>query len=111
MKCACCINGNNSRLLYSKKECELQVIFYYKLPTEIIRIIGEYLYQPHYIKIKYKKKVRNPDWKRNMSEIVNYVGPYDYEYIDEFIMEDMELYNCSTCFFYNIIEFKKKMTI
>ena len=47
MKCACCINENNSRLLYSKKECELQVIFYYKLPTEIIRIIGEYLYQPH----------------------------------------------------------------
>ena len=108
MECICCINANNSRLLYSKKECDLQVIFYHKLPTEMIRTIGEYLYQPHYIKIKYRKRIRNPEWNQYISEIVNYNGPYDYEDIDEFIMEDRELYNCSSCFIFNFIEFKKE---
>ena len=52
-----CNNKNNSRILYSKEECELQVIFYYYLPTEMIRTVAEYLYQPHIIKIKYKKRM------------------------------------------------------
>lgn len=94
LTCVCCNRNKNiiSRILYSKEECELQVIFYYKLPTEMIRTIGEYLYQPELIKIKYK--IKRP--------------PADFDEIDYFIMEDKDVYNCSSCFLYNFIKYKQK---
>ena len=83
-----CNNKNNSRILYSKEECELQIIFYYYLPTEMIRTVSEYLYQPHIIKIKYKKRMR-------------------VSCQHDFIMEEKILYNCSSCFLYNFLSFKE----
>jgi hypothetical protein len=105
--CVCCNKPKDeiSRILYSKEECELQVIFYYKLPTEIIRTIGEYLYQPELIKINHKTKRRNPLWLQYMKE--NRPAEDFYE-IDDVIMEDKITYNCSSCFLYNFIKYKQK---
>lgn len=80
--CVCC--KKRSRILISKKECELQTIFYFKLPTEIIRTIGEYLYQSQLIQINYKVK----------NKIEN-------------IPEHKTLFNCSSCFLYNFIIYKE----
>lgn len=92
--CVCCNKTKDkiSRILYSKDECELQVIFYYKLPTEIIRTIGEYLYQPELIKINHRTKKL----------------PKNYSIIQNDIIEYNITYNCSCCFLYNFIIFKKQ---
>ena len=105
--CVCCKKNkhNISRILYSKEECELQVIFYNKLPTEMIRTIGEYLYQPELIKINHRTKRRNPLWLQYMHE--NRPAE-DFDEIDDIIMEDKITYNCSSCFLYNFIKFKQK---
>lgn len=105
--CVCCNKTEDkiSRILYSKEECELQVIFYYKLPTEMIRTIGEYLYQPELIKINHKTKKRNPLWLQYMNENR---PPADFDEIDDVIIEDNETYNCSICFLYNFIKYREK---
>jgi hypothetical protein len=105
--CVCCNKTKDkiSRILYSKEECELQVIFYYKLPTEMIRTIGEYLYQPELMKINHRTKSRNPKWLQNIATC----RPPEYLYeIDDVIMEDKITYNCSSCFLYNFIKYKQK---
>ena len=105
--CVCCNKTKDkiSRILYSKEECELQVIFYYKLPTEMIRTIGEYLYQPELIKINHKTKRRNPLW----SQYIAADRPSeDFYEIDDIIMEDKETFNCSSCFLYNFLKYKQK---
>lgn len=104
--CVCCNKPKDkiSRILYSKEECELQVIFYYKLPTEMIRTIGEYLYQSELIKINHRIKRRNPLWLQYMNENRQLE---DYDEIDDFIIEDNETYNCSSCFLYNFIKYKQ----
>lgn len=104
--CVCCNKPKDkiSRILYSKDECELQVIFYHIFPTEMIRTIGEYLYQPQLIKIKHKTKKRNPVWLQYMTE--NRPAEDFYE-IEDFIMEDKITYNCSSCFLYNFIKYKQ----
>ena len=103
--CICCNKPKDkiSRILYSKDECELQVIFYYKLPTEMIRTIGEYLYQPELIKINHRTKRRNPLWLQYMTENR---PPEDFDEIDDVIMEDKITHNCSSCFLYNFINYK-----
>ena len=105
--CVCCNKPKDkiSRILYSKDECELQVIFYYKLPTEMVRTIGEYLYQPQLIKINHRTKSRNPLWLQYMAENR---PPEDFDEIDDVIMEDKITYNCSSCFLYNFIKYKQK---
>ena len=105
--CVCCNKSKDkiSRILYSKDECELQVIFYYKLPTEMIRTIGEYLYQPQLIKINHRTKSRNPLWLQYMAENR---PPEDFDEIDDVIIEDKLTYNCSSCFLYNFIKYKQK---
>jgi hypothetical protein len=105
--CICCNKSKDkiSRILYSKDECELQVIFYYKLPTEMIRTIGEYLYQPELIKINHKTKSRNPLWLQYIDENR---PPEDFDKIDDVIREDKTTYNCSSCFLYNFIKYKQK---
>ena len=105
--CVCCNKSKDkiSRILYSKKECELQVIFYYTLPTEMIRTIGEYLYQPELIKINHRTKKRNPIWLQYMNENR---PPEDFDEIDDIIMENKITYNCSSCFLYNFIKYKQK---
>ena len=105
--CVCCNKNKDkiSRILYSKDECELQVIFYYKLPTEMVRTIGEYLYQPELIKINHRTKSRNPLWLQYMTENR---PPEDFDEIDDVIMEDKLTYNCSSCFLYNFIKYKQK---
>lgn len=98
--CVCCnkFKDKLSRILYSKDECELQVIFYYKLPTEMIRIIGEYLYQPQLIKINHKTKSPNPLWLQFNTA----GGPPVPGFIEYKIT-----YNCSSCFLYNFIKYKE----
>jgi hypothetical protein len=91
--CVCCNKNELSRLQFSKPEQELQVIFYYILPTEMVRTIAEYLYQPHNIEINYKKR-------RRIYELEDGDD-------DEFIFEEKKLYNCSTCFIYNFLKFKQ----
>jgi hypothetical protein len=105
--CVCCNKSKDKifRILYSKEECELQVIFYYKLPTEMIRTIGEYLYQPELIKINHRTKRRNPIWLQYMNENI---PPEDFDEIDDIIMENKITYNCSGCFLYNFIKYKQK---
>ena len=104
-KCICCNRSKDklSRILYSKKECELQVIFYYILPTEMIRTIGEYLYQPELIKINHRIKRRNPLWLQYMNENR---PPEFYAELNDIIMENKTTYNCSSCFLYNFINYK-----
>ena len=105
--CVCCNKRKDriSRILYSKEECELQVIFYCKLPTEMIRTIGEYLYQPELIKINHITKRRNPLWLQYMDENRQ---PEEFDEIDDVIMEYKITYNCSSCFLYNFIKYKQK---
>lgn len=104
--CACCNKTKDkiSRILYSKEECELQVIFYYKLPTEMIRTIGEYLYQPVLIKINHKIKKQNPLWLQYNKENK---PSYNLDEKKNIIMEDNVKYNCSSCFLYNFIFYRK----
>ena len=94
-----------SRLLFSIKEQNLQIIFYHKLPTEIIRIIGEYLYQSKLIKIKYKKK------SININNLVNVIENHVIEnhVIENQVIENkvIEIYNCPNCFLYNYIKYLK----
>jgi len=105
--CVCCNKTKDkiSRILYSKDECELQVIFYYKLPTEMIRTIGEYLYQPELIQINHRIKRRNQIWL----QYVNENRPEeDFDEIYDSIIEDKTTYNCSSCFLYNFIKFRQQ---
>ena len=90
-----------SRILSSKLNTDLQIVFYYLMPTEIIRFITEFLYQPHLIEIQYKTKERNPEYDKILPEI----DLYYHDFIPEYIFEDLTIYNCSACFVYNFICF------
>ena len=94
MSCICC--QKNSRLLHSKKICELQVIFYRLLPCELVREISEYLYPSDFglIEIHYVE-----DWNGTGTGTGTGTGNGNLKMI----------HNCSSCFLYNFLHYRLTM--